>query len=352
MLLVQDVLEPAYRKSVRWGYKIVGLRERASYVVALTCTYLKGVQPTLTNARERVNVIKKLWIERLWDLGRHELWLYQRGLLPNPDAIEPKKLLKAFRLHVNCRPRCIVYMPPREEWQRNVEYKPCNRANFCPHCWASVSARQTQRVKQLINACVAADANAKLTLDLQVTEYFLSSGNIGGINFVTPEEMYSGIVRLRDEFKKHKKHLAAIYPRVRRNTIGSVWRSVVIPAEHGWRIQFRQLFLSEKPKRPPLDVMRGARRVVNKTVNISGGHTWKERQTKLTMDDNIYGLLIAFNDYPLELLTEDLELTAIYLNAAAKVRLLGGSGKLHRIGGSLVREFVRQETASKNANAR
>jgi hypothetical protein len=60
---------------------------------------------------------------------------------------------------------------------------------------------------------------------------------------------------------------------------------------------------------------------------------------------------MEFNTYPMEWLTEDIELTAVYLNAAAKHRLLGGTGKLCKVGTALVREFVLMEAAIKNAKS-
>jgi hypothetical protein len=348
MTLVQDVIEPLYRKRIDWGYRIIASRKRASYVVALACTYLKGQEPTIKNVRTCVNNIRKLWIERLWELGRHELWMYQRGLLPDPIAINPDKILQAFKLYSGCRPRCIVYMPPQEEWQKHIKYKPCNKSNFCPHCWASVSARQTQRVRQIINAHLAGNYKANLRLDLHITERFLSSGDIGGLNFSEPADRYQALVRLRNELSACKRHLKKLVQRTRRNTLASVWRNVVIPEEQGWRVQLRQLFLTESPYMPPLDVQRGYRTAKHTIVPIIGGHSWKERRTVLPMDDDIYTALIAFNDYPTQLLTEDIELTAIYLNAAAKERMLGGTGKLQRVGSRLVREFVTREASSRN----
>ena len=348
MSLVQDVFEPLYRQRVNWGYRIVASRKRASYVVALACTYLKGQEPTIQNVRTCVNNIRKLWIERLWELGRHELWMYQRGLLPDPIELNPEKILQAFKLYSGCRPRCIVYMPPQEKWQQFIKHKPCNKSNFCPHCWASVSARQTQRVRQVINAHLAGDRTANLRLDMQITERFLSSGNIGGLNFSEPADRYQALVRLRNELHACTRHLKKIAKRVQRSTLASVWRNVVIPEERGWRVQLRQLFLTESPYMPPLDVQRGYSTAKHIIVPIVGGQSWAQLKTVSTMDDNIYGALIAFNDYPTQLLTEDIELTAIYLNASAKERMLGGTGKLHRIGGRLVREFVTQEAGSRN----
>lgn len=352
MLIVQDVIEPLYRQRANRRYRIVASRKRASYCAALAGTY--GVEEhTLTNVRACVNQISKLWVDRLWELGRHELWLYQRQLLPDPHEINPDKLMRAFRLYADCRCRCVAYMPPRTKQEKYIEEHriPCNRANFCPHCWAMTSARQCQRVRMLINEHITGAPNARVTLTSQTQEYFFSAAGIGGVSFSNPAERHSAISALVAEIDRCKSFVKQKHKTVQRKTLASIWRYVVIPADDGWRIQVRQLFLTDGFSSPPQHIMRRTQHVRTKSAVASSGHTWQQRKSTLTMDEDIYACLIDFNRYPVELLTGDIELVGIYLNAAAKTRMLGGTGKLHRIGRALVREYVQKEAAIKHAKA-
>jgi len=353
MSLVQDVLELAYRQRLVRRYRIVAPRKRASYFAALTCTYsVKKPQHTksLPRIRARLNRVRVAWLHRLWDLSRYELWLFRRGLSADPNEINPDKLIEAFKLFADCRPRCVVYMPA-PEWLKSLVYKPCYRSNFCPHCWASVAARQMQRAKRVINTYIGRNAKAELNVTTQISEQFFTSCGIGGDHFTTVEDRYEAIMALRAQMERYKTHLEKLHKRVQRNTVGAMWRMVIIPAEAGWRIQLRQFFLTAADKKPPTDIIYGAKLVSRTTTLARGGCSWKDRKSTLTMDSDIYDRLMEFNTYPMEWLTEDIELTAIYLNAAAKHRLIGGTGKLSKVGTALVREFVFLEAAIKNAKS-
>lgn len=354
MFFVQDVIEPLYRQRQWRRYRIVAPRKRASYCLALACTYGVGTDFTIKNIRSCVNRVGKLWVDRLWELGRHELWLYQQHLMPDQHNINPDKLSRAFALYADCRCRCVAYMPPQSVKERYIDErrKPCNRSNFCPHCWAMASARQCQRTREIINAYVAANQDSSISVTAQTSEYFFSSAGVGGLRFSTPEDRYAAIMSLRAEIEKCKRGLQRKHKTVQRNTLASAWRSLAVPAEDGWRIQLRQLFLTTGNKKPPLETFGRMRQVSLSSARVSGGHTWEERKTKLDMDNDVYACLMSFNKYPIELLTEDIELVGAYLNATAATRLLGGSGKLRRVGRALVREYVQKELALKNAKPR
>lgn len=349
-----DVLEPSYRRRLYRRYQIVAPRKRASHCVALTCTYYPNTPKklkTLPRIRSTVNRISRMWVQRLWDLGHNGLWLYQRGLSPNPSEIDPDRLIRAFELFADCRSRCVAYMPP-PPWAKEIKYKPCNRANFCPHCWAAQSARQTQHIKKIINDLLLRDPDSRLHLTTHIAEKFVSSCGIGGDQLATPEERFDAIVRLREQVDKCKKHIASQYKYVQRHALGSVWRIVVVPADSGWKLQIRQLFLMQADNKPPLKVMHGMRTASKKVAKIYGGFTWKQRKSTESMDSHVYARLIEFNRYPMAWLTDDIELVAIYLNATARCRLLGGRGKFKKIGGALVRDCVSFEKAANDVVAR
>jgi len=317
--------------------------------VALAAVYGINRDCSVRNVRSTVNSICRQWVHRLWDLGRHELWLYQRGLVPDV-GLDPYKLIRAFELYADFRPRCVAYMPRPASW-KPVEYKPCNRANFCPHCWASLIARQTQRLKYLINAYIASDAKARLFVRVVIDEHFLTSAGIGGLGFAEPENRYSAIIRLRKELQKCKRHIDKNYASTRRNTLASLYRVCAVPLQDGWRVQTRRLLLATSDTELNVPLMRGSRRVLDTTAIARGGETWMQRKTTSTQDEDIYRALIAFHAYPIELLNNDIELVAIYLNATARMRLIGGTGKMRRAGSALVREYVQQEKVIRDDKA-
>lgn len=353
MTTVYDALEKSYRVRLRRRYWIVAPRKRASYCVALTCTYHTGnsiSKKTLPALRRRLEFVRRLWLKRLWELGKHDLWLYQRGLSADPHDLDPSKLLRAFKLHADCRPRCVAYMPPPDRL-KNIQHKPCRRSNFCPHCWAALAARQTQYVKKIVNEYIAAKPDARLTVTTQVSEYFFSSRGIGGIEFSTMEDRRDAILRLRQQIDRCKSYLNSSRVSVWRKTIAMAWRIVVEPADTGWRIQLRQLSLTTEKQTPPTSKPPWMRNVFRRSADVRSGFSWRQRKTTLTMDGDVYDRLMEFNDYPMGWLTNDIELTAIYLNATAATNLLGGGGKLRRVGDALLREFVLRERELKNATA-
>ena len=346
---VQDILEPVYEQRKRTRYRIVRIRSRAPIQAAIACTYFAhrpSARQTLNRVRNRIAAVNRLFLERVWNLGRYELWLYQRGLSPNPSELEPERLVSAFELLARCASRCVIYARPPKN------HRPCNRANFCPHCWASSAARQYQRIRCVINSLTSRTAERGVTLTVQTTEVPLTSCGIGGDGFSTPEERYAAILNLRSAIERCKTHVQRFQKSTQRNTLGSIWRVVVIPAEAGWRLQLRQLFLTDADKQPPTTPMPRSQTVYREQLHLHAGLSWGDRRQKHSQYAAAYELLVQFNLYPLEWLTHDVELTAIYLNAAARTRLLGGTGKLKKIGSSLVRAYVRAEAQQNNVRPR
>ena len=69
MLIVQDVIEPEYRKRSPRRHRIIATRKRACYAAAVACVYTDGTDYTLSHVRSSVNSVSQLWLDRLWDLG-------------------------------------------------------------------------------------------------------------------------------------------------------------------------------------------------------------------------------------------------------------------------------------------
>lgn len=347
MSAVQDALEQVYAQCCRRRLRIVRLRHRRPIVAAMAATYFAGSfggkKSTLRRVRSRVALVGRLYIDRLWHLGRHELWLYQRGLSAHPAEVEVDRLVRAFKLAADCTPRSVIYSRPLT-WA-----KACNRSNFCPYCWEATASRQIQIVRQLINKLVRAQAGRPFCVTTRIVEYFLSAG-IGGDDLGSATQRYVALEKLRVELTRCKKYLQQQHKRFQRNTFGSIWRIVVIPCADGWRIQIRYLWVAAASKNffvAALPVV-AARVVAERTAVFSEERTWKARKTTYTAPDaDSYAALIAFNTYPIEWLTEDIELVAVYLNAAAKMRLLGGTGLLKKVGSGLVKQCIAAASTKK-----
>ena len=188
----------------------------------------------------------------------------------------------------------------------------------------------------------------------RVVEYFLSAG-IGGDDLSSEARRYAALEKLRVELARCKKYLQQQHKRFQRNTVGSIWRIVVIPHADGWRIQIRYFWVADARKNFIVAALpvATARVVVEHTAFFSEAHTWRARKTTHTTPDaDSYAALIAFNVYPLEWLTDDIELVAVYLNAAAKTRLLGGTGLLKKVGSGLVKQCIAAAGAKKLHDAK
>lgn len=352
MSLIYDALEPIYRRHRATQLRIIGPRRRLCCRVALVGTY-RVKKFTGYILRRRINTVQRLWADRLWQLISNDLWLPTRNAATDQHEVNLDQLAWTYKFLARCRPRVVLYANAERLKENPKQFKTCKRYNICPHCWSAVTSHQCRYIKELINNHINAKTINRLLLTVQVSEIFVSSMGVGGNEFATPARREAAAQLLMDTIKRYKAHLKTKYRTTNRNTQGSIWRIVVVPENAGWRVQLRQLFLTEPGKSPPADRPRGSRLVTKIEVEAVGGRSWHDRKTIYSEDeDKIYGCVERFNRYPFELLTHDPELVAIYLNSTSSQRLLGGTGKFQSIGDRLVRRLVAQNTVTANAARR
>jgi hypothetical protein len=264
----------------------VRIRSRRPITAAIVATYFSGKltgKKTFVGIRRRVLRVRRLYVDRLWQLGRHALWLYQRGLSPRADEVEVERLVRAFRLAANCTPRSVIYSRPRT-WA-----KACNRANFCPYCWEATSARQFQRIREIVNKILSVSSRQSFIAEYRVVERFVSARGIGGMHFVSEQERFAAIETLRAEIALTKQYISQQHKQFQRRTVGSIWRIVIIPHEIGWKLQLRQFWIAAADANfvahpPPA----GATIPRARTLNLQPGATWRQRKTTHSVDHHIY----------------------------------------------------------------
>lgn len=347
MSAVQDALETAYKKCCRSRLRIVRVRSRRPITAGIVATYFSGQlegKKTVAKIRRQILRVGQLYLERLWDLGRHGVWLYQRGLSAAPDELEVDRLVRSFTLAACCTPRSVIYNKPRT-WA-----KACNRSNFCPYCWEATATRQIQVVRQLVNKLTLSANAAAFTVRARVTSYTVDVSNLGGDDLATPQERYAAIVRLRAELFVCKQYLQQQHKRMQRNTFGSIWRIVVVPKTSGFELQIRQLWVVATAKNFNVVALPCSLAAVlyDESANVAANKSWSLRKSTDDVDTQVYNLAIAFNTYPMQWLTDDIDLVAVYLNATAKTRLLGGTGLFKKIGSGLIKQCIALEAEQRH----
>lgn len=345
-----DAIEATYLKRRENPLRIIGVRKRAACTIALTATYGLRGDKSVPAVSAGVSRVWLSFIDRLWDLCKHDKYFPVRGIDTNPHFFEEDRAIAAFDLCACCRPTCVIY----PQWtQDKIKFKSCGHSNFCPACWAAVVMRQYQQYKQVINAFIGSKPNERLYVTAHTIEQFVAAPEITANEHADPQTLTAAITLIGDRIENLRDSItknSAQYFSVRRKTVASYWRIVVLPAVGGWRLQLRRLYVSKPGCKIPCHAPRGWRAVLRKTVMAVGGKTWPERKVA-EMDDNLAELMIAFSEYPVELLREDIDLTAAYLNAAAKQRLIGGTGKFKCAGSALVKRLRREDQLRKETHA-
>jgi hypothetical protein len=320
MSFLQDALEPAYATARAYALYVVNTRDALPYRFARDVVY-GADDPDLDVVYEKINDVRRLTIDRLFNMARFALRMPVRGLMLDERYCDQDRLLRAFMLGIWCRPTCVVY-PPKTQTRK---FKSCGCANFCPACWASVTARQCEQCTDVITDLLAANVST-IAITARVSEEFVPAPQICPTAYAEPETLVAAANVVHGIVKTYKRRLEARRKQVQRKTLAACWRLVLVPAEGGWRLQCRQFMLTKPAVAPPVLRMRDATVPFSKTVCVRD-----------SADPAIVQLLRPFAVYPRALLTEDVDLTAAGLNAISTQRMLGGSGAFRRVGDGLVR---------------
>jgi hypothetical protein len=204
--------------------------------------------------------------------------------------------------------------------------------------------RQYQQFRALINEIMRQGPLGRVCVTAYITEQAVPAPFSDMYAGATTEEIGAACLVLRREIARCKNLITRRRKQIQRTTFGAYWHIVPIPAETGWRLQFRQLFLSPPETPPPTERVRALNTRVfrKKTIALSGGKNWQERRLDAAEND-INDMMVEFLQYPAELLTEQIDLAAVALHATAKQRMLGGYGAFRSAGSSLLKKMRQQE---------
>lgn len=282
----------------------------------------------------RTNRVRRLWILKLKDMAARRFWLLSPKGEQNPDAadFDIKKFNNRLRRCMHCRPTHVHFA---SKDGHSVEIRPCWRVRICPFCWLNLTVALFVYCKKALNTLTKDDKDLVV-----VCRIVRSSVRARGFNATTgcsQEKIKQYIKTLRAALQRHKQAYAklAASKQLSRKTVGSLWRVVVIPNDHGWLVESRQFMVCRRGQKPPTLMIHGAK----------CAHQIAFRLTDLSFYDAseaFFHALGPFCQYPMELLTGYTELTAAYLNASYDMRLISGTGIWAKTGRSLIR-FMRTE---------
>lgn len=344
-----DVFDSAYQRAVSWSLPIVAYRSRNPCLAAIAATY--DVPPddrSLPAIRAAVNSRRVQFLTRAYELAKHDKYFLVRGIIPNPHYFDAQRAIRAFELCAGCCPTVMIYPPAL---QRARTFKSCGHSNFCPSCWCAIAMRQYQQLRLVLNSFLRQGAGTEIYVTPYITEQFVANDAISPHEHATPEAAAESIAILQHEIARYKKLIVRQTKRVQRNTVSAYWRVVPIPDERGWRLQFRQLFVTLPNHRVPNERVniKNTRVLLKKTLRLSGGKNWQERWLDET-ENKLDEMMLAFLRYPAELLTEDVDLTAAALNAMAKQRMVSGYGKFRSAASGLVKKMRKQDQERQEDN--
>lgn len=352
MSLGLDLFDHLYARVTSRALPIVGYRERGPCMAAIAATYdLPPDDRSLKVVRACVNRRRMQFLNRAYELSKQDKFFLVNSLVVNPHDFEPNKALRAFKLCAECWPTLMIY-PPALQHART--FKSCGHSNFCPACWAAIAMRQYQQFRSTINAIMRQGARGRVCVTPYITEQFVPASFSDLETSAGSDEIAAACLILRHEIGRYKKLIARQRKHVQRTTFGAYWHIVPIPAERGWRLQFRQLFLSPPEKSPPVGRVRfcGTRVVMrSRTIALSGGKNWQARKLD-EAETSINEMMVEFLRYPSELLTEHIDLAAAALHATAKQRMLGGYGAARSVGSNLLKKMRKQDQERQAADAR
>jgi hypothetical protein len=206
--------------------------------------------------------------------------------------------------------------------------------------------RQFQQIRFVINSFAQANLNAGICATAYTTAQTVSLPFIQPNTLASPDDFNLALQRIQSAICEHKRNIAQQRKKVQRSTIGAYWRIVALPEDGCCRVQLRQIFLTLPETKPPIIRPRRSpniKTLINKRVFEVSSADWHSHVASREYAQ-FADMMLAFLQYPTELLTEDLDLTAAVLNAAAKQRLIGGYGKLRAAGDGLLKKMRRKKS--------
>lgn len=336
-------------KLPKWAVAKVGRTKSQSFAIEFTLgLYRKSGR----RAVHRTNTFRKLWSRRLKELLARQLWTLDTKGCQDPyhSDFDLKKFGLSFRRALCCRPAYLYYLRKKDH-AINHQIRPCWRTKICPFCFANISMDQYRYVKGFVNKRLKKHGNhTDLVAVCRVVRQFVPAYGFDPRVGCEADQVTRMIPGLKTAIDQHRKAYTKLTrsKQISRKTLGTLWRIVVIPREMGWDVETRQFVLCDRTvKRTPVVKIRGAKTVYNASLRIS-----RKGKPAEEFDDAFYELFGEFCRYPKTLLTASVELTATYLRAVHRTRLLTGTGVFTKTGRVLVKFFQSMAQEQKNEKAR
>lgn len=335
-------------KLPKWAVAKVGRTKSQSFAIEFTLgLYRKSGRRPIS----RTNTFRKLWAYRVKELLARQLWtLSTKGCQdPYHADFDLKRFGWSFRRAICCRPAYLYYLRKKDH-SINHQIRPCCRAKICPFCFANTSMNQYRQVKSFINKRLTKHGNhTDLVAVCRIVRQFVPADGFDPRIGCEAEQVTKLIPGLAAVIEQHRKAYTKLTrsKQISRKAVGTLWRIIVNPRETGWDVETRQFVVCDRSvKRMPLVKIRGAKTVYNVSLPIS-----RKGKRGEEFDDAFYNLFGEFCRYPKTLLTASVELTATYLRAVHRLRLLTGTGVFTKTGRVLVKFFqsVAQEQKLKKA---
>jgi len=317
----------------RWRVARVG--RRMSHTFAQH--FVLGLDGPKTNAAviSRTKTMRKRWSVKLKELATRALWFPNgRELNPHSEDFDIKRFRLSFQRCLFCRPSFLYF-----KWKKEPVFRPCNRAHFCPFCFARVSSAQYRYVKNKIRKIGRQASDTKLIVTCRIAARFVPAPgwdpNVGCDNATVAQ--YERL--LWGELQREKQAYAKCRRELCRKTEASMWRLCIVPQDNGWMIEARQLLVHAPKTKLPVVRVRGSRVTYMKSIKVVD--CFDQAQT------DFFYVLGEFNRYPQEWLSGYDELVAAYLRAVYDIRLVASTGIFKRAGRSLVRHFKQKDAHAK-----
>ena len=335
--------------------RIARVMSRARHIFALVTTFGLARNREKRAVRRRWRKFQGWWLHTLEQLCTHGLWSpVSDQCFSNLTPDESNRFDFAFGLCTRCLPLCVKWVESRASFVRRLRRKinaqiiPCRKTHFCPSCFASLSANQYRKFKEVVNDLI--QSHAVVSVTAHVSAVFIPATTLYDKNLQQDEYLRENIGALRQAITHAKNLRQKLHKRLQRNTLGSFWRIIAVPMPDGWRLETRWVVLHRSDTAPPIEDTADSHVRFHKTVALEYS-TWVERFSTGDLDDTLADVLARFAKYPVSLIRGDVDIIAAWLNASARTKVLLGTGLLKQAGPSLTGHYKNRDKRTRRARA-
>lgn len=351
-----SAIESRLRMAEMRHTRIARVLTRASHIFALVTTFgLRGDRDK-NRVRRRLRKFNRWWLHTLEQLCSHGLWSpVSDQCFSSPEQEDAGKFDFAFGLCTRCLPLCVKWVEPRASFVRRIRRKinaqiiPCRKTHFCPACFASLSANQYRKFKEVVNDLIRDGAQVSVTA--HVSAVFVPATTLYDKNLQQTEYLQANICLLREAILAAKALRQQLHKKLQRNTLGSFWRVLAVPVAGGWRLETRWVVIHRADSVAPIEDVPSSVIRFHQTVDLTRQGLWRERFVDSDLDNLLADLLARFARYPVSLIRGDIDLIAAWLNAITRTKILLGTGLLQQAGPSLIAHYKKKDRRQRRLHA-